>query len=265
MEKAIERNRMARFRKYELCQICVPQSVGEYILSVKEYLRDQKARVLYGRLKEQSRLSHDYAESQRLQYLYELMWMMGSSVAVYVKKVGERECVPTNYLEREVSSFGHDKMQPCWVLSLGVQWSGNEHRQAYFNMQAIVEGKMRSFKTDFYFHDMKIFSRDMFRKPILWTVSTSHTMTEVLDSEGEASYWVENIEREPVHKMVYGSEDETWMGSALRVMCGDDDLYYYHDGAVLHRVSREKFKAIHDRHVERAKSMAKEMLERKAA
>lgn len=255
---------MAHFRKYELCQICVPAEVAEFILSKKEFLRDGESRQVYEQLRCDLYLSHTYEESERLQYLTELFWVLGST-QLNLAKVGERECVPTNYLEREVSSFGFGKVQPCVVLSLRVAWHGEHRRQLYESMKAVVEGKMRWFKTDFYFHDMKIFSRDMFRKPILWTVSTSHTMTEVLDSEGEAAYWVENIERENVRKMVYGSEDETWMGSALRVMCGDDDLYYYHDGAVLHRVSREKFKAIHDRHVERAKSMAKEMLERKAA
>lgn len=262
--KAI-RNRMARFRKYELCQICVPPSVGEYILSVREYLRDKQSRVLYERLKEQHKTSPNYAESRRLQYLYELMWVLNTRVSICVDKVDERECVPTNYLEREDSSWGHDKVQPCWVLSLQVQWGGQERKQLYESMQAIVEGKMRHFKTDFYFHDMMTFSRDGFRHPFLWTVNTSHTMNEVLDAEGEAAWWVENIEREGVRQLVYGDKDDTWMGSALRVMCYDDDLYYYHDGAVLHRVSREKFTEIHNRHVERAKAMAKGMLERKAA
>lgn len=261
----IGRNRIARFRKYELCQICVPPPVGMYIVAMKGYLRDRKAKSLYERLKEQSRLSHTYEESSRLQYLRELMFSLGSSVSVYVEKVGERECVPTNYLEREDSSFGYDKVQPCWVLSLTVPFGGNEYRQAYLAMQTIVEGKMRCYKTDFYFHDMLLFSRYLFRKPILWTVSTMHTMTEVLDSEREAVYWAANIERDGVRKMVYEPEDGTWMGCTLRVMSRDDDLFYFHDGATLHKVSREKFKAIHDRHVERAKSMAKEMLlERKA-
>lgn len=250
--------------KYELCRICVPPSVAEYIISKREMLRDKQARKLYEELKEEYRLSPNYSESRRLQYLYELFWSFGSATSISVRKVDERECIPTDYLEREDSTWGFDKVQPCWVLSLQVDVS-KVQRELYPKLEAIVEKKMRSFKTDFYFHDMMTFSREMTRKPLLWNVASTHTWSEVHDAEDEAERWVNCGDERRLRHFVYGGEDDTWMGSVLRVMASDCDLFYYHDGARLHKVSREKFKAIHDNHVERVRQLIREKLERKAA
>jgi len=250
--------------KYELSRISVPPSVAEYIMSKREMLRDKQARKLYEELKEEYRVTTDYSDCRRLQYLYELFWVLGSATSISVRKVDEQECIPTDYLEREDSTWGFDKVQPCWVLSLQVDVS-KEQREQYPQLEAIVEKKMRSFKTDFYFHDMMTMSRELCRRPLLWTVSTSHTFIEVHEAEGEAEAWVNCDDRERMRKFTYGGEDDTWMGAALRVSCGQDDLYYYHDGAQLHKVSREKFKAIHDNHVERVRQLIREQLERKAA
>ena len=259
----METRKRIRGGKYELCRICVPPTVAEYIRSKREMLRDGEARQLYEQLKEEYRLSPNYSESRRLQYLYELMWVIDSH-RVDVRTLCKDECVPTNYLEREDSSWGFDKVQPCEVLSLQVYLSAAQ-REVYPQLEAIVEGKMRSFKTDFYFHDMMTFSRDLGRKPILWNVAGTHTWSEVHDAEDEAERWVNYGDEQRLRHFVYGGEDDTWMGSVLRVMASDCDLYYYHDGAQLHKVSREKFKAIHDRHVERVHQIIREKIEERKA
>ena len=121
---------------------------------------------------------------------------------------------------------------------------------------------MRSFQTDFYLHDMRTVARELGRHPMLWVVGTSHTFMEEMDAEGEAAYWVENINKPAVHDMVYGREDGTWMGSALRVAIGQEDLLYFVDAAGhLHKVSRERFERMHNEYVEKARTMARERLE----
>ena len=259
------RNRLP-FRMYELCRINVPAEVGEYIMGKAEMLKNCEAHKVYDELKAEHRLSPNYETSRRLQYLYELFWVLGSRTPIFVEKMGETEAVPTNYLEREDSSFGFGKVQPCVVLSLRVRWPGLEGKRLYLNMQAIVEGKMRSFKTDFYFHDMMTFSREMWHHPLLWEVGQSHTMNEVLDAEGESECWVATMatDGDRVRAFLNG-KDDTWMGAAMTTLCGKDDWYYYHDGAVLHKVSRDRFKAIHDRHVERVRELTREKIELKKA
>lgn len=250
-------------RMYELAQICVPAEVAEFILSKKEWMRDGKSRQVYEELRAERNLSHTYKESQRLQYLTELFWVMGHDARVTVLRVGERECVPTCFLERDVSSFGFDKVQPCVVLSLRVAWSGQDRKQLYERMESVVEEKMRSFKTDFYFHDMMTLSREAMHHPLLWTVSTSHTFMEVHDAEDESDGWAAAIatDGDRVRRMLNGYDD-TWMGSALRVSCAASDLYFYHDGAQLHELTREKFQAIHDRHVSRVRELTREKVEK---
>lgn len=252
-------------RYYELAQICVPREVADFILSKKSELRDCEARKVYEQLKEEHRVSPSYEVSQRLQYLEELFWVLSGSTPIYVSEVGERECVPTNELEREVSSFGFDKVQPCVVLSLRTRVS-MEQKRVIREMIDIVEGKMRSFKGDFYLHDMLCFSRELCKRPILWTVSTSHTFKETLFLEDEAQSWADYVakDEERVRRFVNGYDD-TWMGSALRVSCSDDDLYYYHDGAVLHKVSRQRFTDVHDRYVQRVMELTREKIELKKA
>ena len=247
--------------QYELAQICVPEGVAEFILSKKECMRDGENRQVYEELKAERYFSKTYNESERLQYLTSLFWALGQTKTTVVR-VGERECVPTCYLEREVSSFGFGKVQSCVVLSLRVAYGGEHKRQLYERMKDVVEKKMRSFKTDFYFHDMKTLSRDALHHPLLWTVSTSHTFIEVFDAEGEAECWAKAMveDGDRVCRMLNGYDD-TWMGAALRVSCSDSDLYFYHDGAQLHEVSRDCFKNIHDRHVERVRKLTLEKIE----
>ena len=259
------RTRIINCRQYELAQICVPAEVAEFIISKNDIMRNGESRQVYEQLRAERNLTHTYEESERLQYLTELFWVLGRT-KLKVSKIGERESVPTNYLEREVSSFGFDKVQPCVVLSLRVAWRGEDRRQLYERMESVVEGKMRSFKTDFYFHDMKTLSREAMHHPLLWTVSTSHTFIEVHDAEGEADCWAKAMAKDGdcVRRMLNGYDD-TWMGSALRVSCSDSDLYYYHDGATLHEVSRERFKAIHDRHMERVRELTWEKIEHNKA
>ena len=93
-------------------------------------------------------------------------------------------------------------------------------------------------------------------------MSTSHTFIEVFDAEGEAECWTKAMtdDSDRVRRMLDGYDD-TWMGSALRVSCSDSDLYFYHDTAQLHEVSRECFKNIHDRHVERVRKLTLEKIE----
>lgn len=251
--------------EYELAQICVPSSVADFILSKRLFLRDGESRYVYEQLRCERNLPHTYEESQRLQYLTELFWVLGRT-KLKVTKIGTRECVPTCYLEREVSSFGFEKVQPCVVLSLRVAWRGEERQQLYERMKTVVEGKMWSFKTDFYFHDMMTISRKDIHHPLLWTVSTSHTFIEVFDSEAEADCWAKALteDGDRVRRMLNG-DDDTWMGSALCVSCSDSDLYFYFDGAQFHEVSRERFKAIHDRYMERVRELTWEKIEHNKA
>lgn len=260
----MKRNRLS-LGQYELCRIKVPANVGEYILGKAPELGRCEARKVYDGLRAERNLSADWQTSQRLQYLSELFWVVGSHTPVFVSEVGEEEAVPTNYLERDVHSFGFNKVQPCKVLSLRVSWPVCG-QQLYRDMEAIVERKMRSFKTDFYFHDMMTLSREAYRHPLLWTVGGSHTFMEVHDAEADARCWASSMEKDGdrVRRFLNG-EDDTWMGAALRVSCSEDDLYYYHDGAMLHEVSRDTFRSIHERHVERVRHQVEGMLKLEAA
>ena len=250
---------------YELAQICVPSEVADFIISKNQYLCDGESREVYEELKAAKYFSKSYEESERMQYLIDLFWVMGDAKATVVR-VGEQESVPTCYLEREVSSFGFHKVQPCVALSLRVAWDGEHRRQLYESMKNVVEGKMRSFKTDFYFHDMMTMSRYALHHPLLWTVGTSHTFTEVFDSVAQAERWANAmVEHGDSVRRFLNGYDDTWMGSALRVSCSDSDLYFYHDGAQLHDVSRKTFQDIHDRHVERVRKIVSENIGRNKA
>ena len=256
-----DRNRFG-FRYYELARVKVPANVAEFIESHRRELLERDAHKVYEQLKEQARYAPNYEECQRLQYLIDFFFALSTETPIYLKRVGEEECVPTDLLEHENSAFGYEKVQPCVVLSVRVQvtyWQ----RQQVKQMIDIVEKKMRSFKTDFYLHDMMKFARVLGRRPLLWIVGRSHTFNELLDSERNAeAYTAEGMDEYRDH---YLREDDTWMGSALRVCCGKDDEYYYHDGAVLHKVSRERFKVIHDRYVESVRQKIREKMNTKAA
>lgn len=246
-------------RQWELARICVPIVAADFILSKRKELREGKAHDVYEALREQHRYMTDYAAARRLQYLYEMFWSLSSKTPIMVQVVGRQDCVPTDLLEHEDWSWGKPREQDCKVLSLRVRLEA-EQVECVREMMSIVEREMKSFRTDFYLHDMRIVARSMGRHPLLWTVSTSHTFMEEMDAEGEANYWVEHIGKPAVHELVYGHEDGTYMGSALRVACSDKDLYFYHDGGQLHRVSRERFQKIHDQYVQRATAMAREKL-----
>ena len=250
--------------QYELARINVPAHVAQYIMSKRRQLKNCECWDVYKQLKEEYRSSPSYTESQRLTYLYELFWVLSGQTPITIKHTGKTECVPTDYLEREVDNFGFDKVQPCESLSLRVSLDAYQKEQV-FQMIDIVEKKMHSFATDFYVHDMLCFSRELGKNPILWIVGKSHTFKESLDAERDAQSWAEceNLHRRDC--MVYGSEDDTWVGAALRVSCGKEDDYYYHDGGMLHKVSREKFTSIHTKYVERVRQLAKEKIENKKA
>ena len=243
-------------RQYELAHIYAPKKEGEYVLSKRRELRDGKGHDVYESLRDDERMARNYDEQQRYQYLRGLFFCLSTQTPVsVVRTAGTVMHVPTNELERE--EFPHKETE-CIELSLRVHLQ--EHQVPMVqDMMAVVEKKMKNFATDFYLHDMKPLARNLGVKPFLWVCGESHTFIEFLDAAGEASYWAEHIDR--CKEMVYGGIDDTWMGAALRVAIGQDDLLYYHDGSMLHKVGRDRFVAIHDRHVSLAKCLAKEKLE----
>lgn len=248
--------------QYELARIYVPASVAEYIMGKQEELRSGGAYGVYQELKEQKNSAPTYEESNRLQYLADLFWVLSGDTPVCLHRLGRRECVPTDYLERENSAFGFDKVQPCVGIAIRVKLTAGQYA-AVRQMEQIVE-RMRSFKTDFYFHDMKRMSRTLNRKTILWVVGTSHTFMEVLDAEGEAArYLAEGNEqwRDAILR-----EDVTWMGSVLRNAISKDDDLYMIQGGIVARLERKDFKRIHADYVEYLRDKVREgMEERKAA
>ena len=250
-------------RQYELARICVPPSVADYIVSKRDAMKRCECRKVYEELKEQYRLSPNYAESRRLQYLSDLFWVLSGATPVLLRRMGMTVCVPTDYLEREDSSFGLQKVQECAVLSLRVEIVP-EQMESIRRMEGIVK-KMRSFKTDFYFHDMKIFARELCKKPILWIVGTSHTFTEVIEPDEWAEHLMKHLDSNDVKKYLRHGEDETWVGSALRVACGKDDVFYYHDGKRLLNVTRERFTSIHNEYVRQVRDMVLSQLHSVAA
>lgn len=251
-------------RQYELARICVPQDVADIIESKSTAMRNCQCRNIYLELKEQRDTAHSYDERQRLEYLTELFWVLQGETPIMLKRMGEAECVPTDYLERDSYTLGHRKVQQCKVLSLCVHLD-KDQEESVEQMMAIVERKMRSFKTDFLFHDMKRFSRVLCRKPVLWVVGTSHTFEEVIESEEWAQHLQNYLDAEDVQRFLYQGEDETWVGAALRVACDEEDEFYYHDGSVLHKISRKRFQEIHDRYLQRVRDIVKEAIGRKAA
>ncbi len=248
---------------YELARFYAPVKEAEYILSKRQELKNCEGRKVYEEIRQQERLAHTYEEQYSWQYLCELFFALSTKTPVYVTRVRPvREVTvrPTNELEREV--FGM-KERPCLQLSVRVRLDDYQRTQVE-QMIGIVEQKMKSFQTDFYLHDMKTFARELGKHPIMWIVGTSHTFMEVHDSEYAAQQYA-GVDVLDYRNEFLRGKDDTWAGSALRVACYDDDLFYYHDGSVLHKVSREKFTEIHNRYLEHVRELVREKLENKAA
>lgn len=242
-------------RQYELAHIYAPVNEGEFILSKRSELKNGKGREVWQQLREDDRMARNYDEQLRYQYLRGLFFCLSTPTPIHVvRTAGTVMHMPTDELERDVCGINRKEVE-CIELSLRV------HLQDYQipiieQMTRIVDKKMTSFQTDFYLHDMMPFARDLDKNPILWVVGTSHTFLEVLDAESKAERIVDSCFDEAAINR-YLREDDTWMGSALRVAIGQDDLLFFHDGSQLHKVSREKFTAIHDRHVERVRELIK--------
>ena len=246
--------------QYELARIYVPQKVAEYILERQDVLRECRAREVYEELRAQRDYAASYAEGNRLEYLKELFWLLSGETPIYVRRLGRKVCVPTDYLERENSAFGFDKVQPCVGVAIRVKVTKGQ-MLAVRQMEPIVE-RMRSFKTDFYFHDMKRMSRDLNRRTILWVVGTSHTFMEVLDVEHEAArYLAEGNEqwRDEILR-----KDDTWMGSVLENSISKDDDLYMITGGVVARLARKDFERIHADYVECLRAKVREGMDEMA-
>ena len=249
--------------QYELARIYVPARVAEYIMGKQEELRSGGAYGVYQELKQQKNSAPTYDECNRLQYLADLFWVLSGDTPVYLHRLARRECVPTDYLERENSAFGFDKVQPCAGIAIRVKLTAGQYR-CVAQMEQTVEEQMRSFKTDFYFHDMKRMSSSLNRKTILWVVGTSHTFMEVLDTDGEAvRYLAEGNERWRDSLL---REDVTWMGSVLRNAISKNDDLYMIQGGIVARLNRTDFKRIHNDYVDALRAKVREgMEEHKAA
>ena len=250
------RNRFINGNSYELARIYVPKDVADFIMSKAAELLEGRAREVYRELREQFCCAPNYTEQQRLQYLSDLFWVLSGDTPVMVQRVIGRKCVPTDYLERENSAFGFDKVQPCAGISIRVKLTKGQYNVVK-HLEEIAE-KMRSFKTDFYFHDMKRMSWSLGKFAILWVVGTSHTFMEVHDLHGDLDcYMSEGNERwrdELLHK------DTTWMGAALQCSISkDDDLYLIQDGIVA-KVERKDFERIHSEYVKRLRDGVREAM-----
>lgn len=248
---------------YELARFYAPVKEAEYILSKRQELKKCEGHKVYDEIRQEERLVYTYEQQYSWQYLRELFFVLSTKTPVYVTRVRpvrEVTVKPTNELEREV--FGM-KEQPCTLLSIKVRINDYQRTQVE-QMISIVEQKMKSFQTDFYLHDMKVFARELGKHPIMWIVGTSHTFMEVHDSDYDAQ-WYATTEKAEYRNEFLSGKDNTWIGSALRVACYDSDLFYYHDGSVLHKVSREKFTEIHNRYLEHVRGLVREKLEQKAA
>ena len=249
---------------YELARMSMPRRLVPVLTGYRALLAKGEGRKAYEDVRRRSKEGefesrkdgYQYGDDQ---YLTSLLFCLGGSTPVKVVA----ECLaterPTDYLEREV--WNMRKEEPCTRVSLRVSVS-QQLAEAYPQMAALVEGKMRSYKGDFYFHDMLTMAREVGRREMLWTVNECHTMNETIDVDGLAEWWCGHCEEEDVRKHIYGSEDDTWMGAALRTMCYDDDLYYRIDcDGRLHRLSRKEFTERHNRYVDSARAKAREMLE----
>ena len=249
-------------RHYELARIYVPKKVAQFVVSHARELKNCEGYKVYDELHAQERDARNYEESISYQYLRELFFCLRTDTPIILKVGGEVMAVPTNEIEQRQFPW---KDTECVEMSLRVRLEDYQV-PIVRQLMAIVEKKMTSMLSDFYFHDMKTVARELGSHPMLWVVGTSHTVIEVHDEEALAKAWVDTDQESRRRHFLYGSEDDTWMGAALRGLCGmDDECYYIDNGGTPHRVSRERFTAIHNDYVERVRSMVKEKIELKAA
>ena len=245
-------------RHYELARMYVRTKDAEFIKSHRADLLNGGARAIYEQLRHQDSGYPKTDNDLDVHFLRELFWQLSAAQEpIVLKNMGACSAVPTDWTERQRWPWTHRGHANCVELSLQVKLTDYQVGQVE-QMIAIAEKKMHSYESDFFFHDMLSFPHWLGKKPILWIVGTSHTFQERHDSERDAqAYMAEGAEE---HRANYLREDDTWVGAALRVACGKDDEFYYHDGAVLHRVSREKFAAIHERYVARVRELISEKL-----
>lgn len=242
---------------YELARIYVPPTVAEYIMAHQQELRECRSYGVYEQLKEQGRHAPNYMESNRLQYLADLFWVLSTGTPVYLRRAGRKECVATDYLERENSAFGYDKVQQCVGISIRVKLTERQY-WAVKQMEKRVE-QMRSFKTDFYFHDMLRMSRDLNRRTILWVVGDSHTFMEVLDVEYEAGRYLADGNEQWRDDLL--RKDVTWMGAALDCSISKDNDLYMIQGGIVAKMKREDFEQIHADYVEALRAKVRETMD----
>lgn len=244
-------------QQYELAHIYAPKQEGEYILSKSRELREGRGHDVWESLRDDEHMARNYDEQRRYQYLRGMFFALSTTTPIHVvRTAGTVMHVPTDELERDV--FGLRKEVECIKLSLRVHLE--EHQVAMVQAcMDVVERKMTSFATDFYLHDMKCMARELGKHKMLWCVGTSHTFLEALDVERDAAWIADRYL--PEQKSRYLREDDTWMGSALRVAIGSDDLLFFHDGSRLHKVSRDRFERIHRDHIERVRDMVRNMSE----
>lgn len=250
-------------RQYELARMYVRTKDAEFIESHRADLLNGGARAVYELLRHDESGYPKTDNDLDVQFVRELFWLLSVETPIIIKRMGECSAVPTDWTERQRWPWRNRGPVNCVELSLRVRLSAYQVEQVK-RMIAIAERKMHSFEADFFFHDMLRFPRYIGKKPILWIVGTSHTFHEQHDSEATAkAYMAEGMEE---YRANYLREDDTWVGAALRVACGNNDEFYYHDGSALHHVSRNRFTMIHNRYVERVRQLINEKLsQRKAA
>ena len=244
--------------QYELARIYAPVKEGEFILSKRHELKHGKGSDVYNEIKELERQEIYGRKTLDWSYLRYLFFCLQTETPIHiVRMAGTVMHKPTDEIEHEVQPW---QERECIELSLRVRLQDYQ-LEPVRQMLSIVEKKMRSFATDFLFHDMKTFARELGSQPMLWVVGKSHTFNEVLWPEQDAEDWVNYASEERRAAFLRG-EDDTWMGAALRVSIGKDDLLYFIDSAGgVHKQTREKFEAMHERHVERVRDIIKQNLD----
>lgn len=237
-------------RQYELTRIYAPVREAEYILSKRHELKHGKGSEVYKEIRELESKEIYGRKEREWSYLRYLFFCLQTETPIHiVRTAGTVMHVPTDEIEHEVFPW---KEVECVELSLRVRLQDYQ-LEPVRQMLTIVEKKMRSFATDFLFHDMKTFARELGSMPMLWVVGKSHTFNEVLWPERDAEGWVTYASEERRQAFLRG-EDDTWMGAALRVSIGQDDLLYFIDSAGgVHKQTRERFEAMHRRHVDRVR------------